>query len=152
MITTRRTAESVARRFDRSRFLKRSAASISGFVAAGTVAGIFPPKALANHCAKTVYGNCSCVPVGGRYCNNCQDAGCPSDCGAYFGACPAGPNYQCWCTPICCYNCGTGNSYCGHWKCCDCDCPSSLCSCRAWTFSCTSCCGPGGAPLGPPCC
>ncbi len=89
MITTRRTAESVARRFDRSRFLKRSAASISGFVAAGTVAGIFPPKALANHCAKTVYGNCSCVPVGGRYCNNCQDAGCPSDCGAYFGACPA---------------------------------------------------------------
>lgn len=146
-----RAAEEIARRIDRRTLLTRAAAGAFGFTAAAAVSGLRAPAAWANHCAVTS-SSCQCSPLNGRYCANCQQAGCPNGCSAHTGDCPAGPNYQCWCTLSCCYNCGNPSaSYCGHYKCCDCNCfGGNECTCRAFTYDCRSTAAVG--TLAPPCC
>jgi hypothetical protein len=149
MNTIGRAAEDIARRIDRRDFLSRSAAAAFSFTAAAAVVGIKAQRAWATHCDFTS-GLCSCGPLNNQYCVGCSGASCPQDCHAHMGHCPAGPNYQCWCTKICCYNCSNPNaSYCGHYNCCDCDCPLGVgCTCRAFTYDCRTAAG----SLAPPCC
>lgn len=150
MTTLDRLPEHFARTVDRRRFLQRTAMTIFGFVAASAATGFRPPPALAAECAYTD-SHCQCIPLNGNYCSNCNGANCPGPCDPYFGACPAGPNFQCWCTLSCCYNCSNPNaSYCGHYKCCDCSCPTQYCTCRAFTYDCRT--ARVNGVLSPPCC
>src|SRR5919108_534296 len=97
--------------------------AVFSFTVGGAVAGIRAPAAWATHCDFTDDA-CQCGPLNGQYCVGCRDAACPSNCTAHMGHCPAGPDYQCWCTKMCCFNCSNPSaSFCGHYKCCDCDCP-----------------------------
>lgn len=149
MTTIARATEEVARRIDRRKFLRRTAAAVFSFTVGGAVAGIRAPAAWATHCDFTDDA-CQCGPLNGQYCVGCRDAACPSNCTAHMGHCPAGPDYQCWCTKMCCFNCSNPSaSFCGHYKCCDCDCPLGVgCTCRAFTYSCRS----TANTLAPPCC
>ncbi len=137
MTTVERTGEVLARRLDRSAFVRKSAATIFGFTAAAAVQGLFPSRALAASCTyhSTV---CACQPPNGTFCTSrgynclndgeCQDPRCTFDTQFY-------PN-ACWCTQTCCYECGHLGAYCGYYNCCDCYCGGTACGCRASIYTC----------------
>lgn len=131
MTAFEKAGETVARRIDRRRMLKRSAASIFGVVAAWAVEGIRPPSALARTCT-SVSSSCACQPIG-EFCNTIRPEWCKK------GACAGGCRFYdeiyeptgCWCTRDCCYRNANGARVCGYYKCCDCKCPrSNNCSCK----------------------
>jgi hypothetical protein len=128
--------EPFARRLSRRRFLHKAAGTTFGAVAAFAVEGIFAPRAYAITCPNPSYPDCGCQPIG-PYCNTinssyCSGAACAGPCVPYTGIYGGSAN-GCWCTKDCCYNNGT---YSGYYKCCDCSCHGTLCSCRKFHYTC----------------
>ncbi len=129
-----RVGEGLVRRMDRRRLLRRAGASVFGLVAAWTVEGVAMPSALASHCSRVDYGQCTCHPPSGRYCRSlhwsyCEGSRCRGGCTydyTYYST-------ACWCTAICRYGGGT----CGYYRCCDCRCGGTRCGCSG--FNRTSC-------------
>jgi hypothetical protein len=123
--------EGVARQIARRQFLRRSAATIFGVVAAWAVEGIRPRSTLAAECYRTTSSYvCSPPPYWNpTYCNNvnpswCVGADCVApDCRPNFDA---GWPTACWCTLESC-----DGSYLGYFVCCDCYCASDtvICGC-----------------------
>lgn len=118
MMTIERAGEQLARRLDRRRFLRRSAATVFSAAAALAVRGLQVPGVSAYHVCYTYENSCSCHPLNGWYCNQwngsyCNGPLCSGGCGynnTIYGQ-------ACWCTQTCDYG-GSG----GYYECCDCDC------------------------------
>jgi hypothetical protein len=134
MMTVERVGEALTRRIDRRQFLRRSAGAIFGLVAAWAVEGVRTPSALAWHCIHVWSWTCSCSPIGGRYCAQCDPAyssNCDlTVCDWYYGV---HPDTSCWCTATCCY----GRDQ-GYFECCDCDCSKSggtTCTCSRFVWT-----------------
>ena len=126
-----KAGEVVARRMDRRRLLKRTAAGVFGVTAAWAVEGVRAPSALARTCV-SVSSACHCAPIG-PWCNTVEQEWC--DNGKCAGGCmfyhEIYPPTGCWCTTDCCYRKSDGSRYCGYYKCCDCRCPRrTYCSCK----------------------
>lgn len=118
MMTIERIGEGLARRIDRRRFLRRSAAAIFGAAAVWAAQGIRVPgaSAQAGVCYVDRYDICSCRPLTGWYCNDwdfryCNGALCSGGCGYNNSVYPQ----ACWCSR----GCPPGQ---GYTECCDCDC------------------------------
>lgn len=152
-MTVERAAEKLARAMNRRQFLSRASAVTFGTITAWTIgASAWPTQGAAVTCA----GNtslCGCSPPNGTYCDShnssyCNGAACAGGCTFDTTVWSTG----CWCTKTCCYLCGSTDSYCGYYKCCDCKCPGSLkCGCRNFVYTCRN--GTrAGSPDGLICC
>jgi hypothetical protein len=119
-----RTGESLARRIDRRRFLRQSAAGAFGLAAAWAVEGIHGYSALAQTCAVTT-NECHCRYDIAPGCGTRQ--GCTLDTSFY--------STGCWCTLTCWY----GGNTCGHHVCCDHVCPGLAGQCIVDTFVSDAC-------------
>jgi hypothetical protein len=106
-----RSGESLARRIDRRRFLRQSAAGAFGLAAAWAVEGMHGRSAVAQVC-EVVTGpdECHCRYQFAPSCGDRQ--GCTLDTSFYTRT-------GCWCTITCWY----GGNRCGHHVCCDHVCP-----------------------------
>lgn len=137
MTSVERAGEALARRLDRSSFLRKSAMSIFGFTAAAAVQGVFAPRALANACQQTTT-SCTCQPLAGNWCDgvggNCVNGNCDTRyCQYDFGT---WASTACWCTQTCCYLCHTPSDYCDYYHCCDCSCNGTPCTCKGFVYTC----------------
>lgn len=132
MAVVGRIGEELARSINRRSALKRVAAAAFGAVAAWSVEGIRKNSALADHCAYVTAGDCSCNPPYGTYCTTidpsyCSGSSCSGGCvfdesWRYVGAC--------WCSATCEYTAEDGSPTYGYYRCCDCNCYGTQCSCR----------------------
>jgi hypothetical protein len=168
------TAEKLARTIDRRTALRRAAETafltIAAFSAGGmrSAASAVSCKCPCDHNCLVHVNRCNCSAPrdvglhgdGGRhYCTEyypggCNGWRCAGKCHWWYHdewSCTA-----CWCTTNHNYACGSpGNSYSGHYKCCDCRCgcthPGScdptpgtcpkcdhVCGCRVFVFTCPS--------------
>lgn len=91
MTTIERMGEGLARRIDRRRFLRRSAAAIFGAAAVWAAQGIRVPgaSAQAGVCYDYKRDQCYCNPLGGWYCNQ-RIAMAPSAVAAAATTIPSG--------------------------------------------------------------
>lgn len=127
-----RAGEGLARSINRRTLLKRASTALFGAVAAMSVEGWRRNSALAGHCAYVTTGDCSCNPPYGTFCSQmdssyCSGATCSGGCSfdeswRYVGGC--------WCSATCEYTAEDGSPFSGYYKCCDCNCFGSQCSCR----------------------
>jgi hypothetical protein len=127
-----RAGEGLARGINRRTAIKRAASAVFGAVAALSVEGWKRNSALAGHCAYVTTGDCSCNPPYGTFCSQidasyCSGATCAGGCSfdeswRYVGGC--------WCSATCEYTAEDGSPFSGYYKCCDCNCYGSQCSCR----------------------
>lgn len=132
MTVVERVGEGLARRTNRRRAVKRTAAAVFGAVAAWTAQGFRGSGALATHCGYVTEGDCTCNPPGGFYCNRLEPAFCTGS--ACTGGCSYDESYRyvggCWCSAICQYQSEYGTPLTGYYQCCDCDCYGTQCACR----------------------
>jgi hypothetical protein len=132
-----RTAEGVARGFDRRRFLGRVGGTVFAVASAFAVEGVLAPKALATGPCPNNQDICNCRPPG-TYClsGECVGTGCNSNVGCYVWT--GGYPDTCWCSKECCHNCGNlHTAYCGYYTCCDCICGGTrTCGCRVFNYTC----------------
>lgn len=131
-----RPGEILARAVDRRAFLRTFSVAAFGVAAAWAAGFPRPDAALANECQTTSSG-CNCTPLNSTYCFSlnagyCSGAICASPCSYYYGVYSS---TACWCTLTCCYNGGCTS---GYYKCCDCSCPGSTCTCREFVTTCTT--------------
>jgi hypothetical protein len=138
MTVVERVGEAVARATTRRRFLERSAVAMFGMAATASVAGLRPAGASANACEEN-WSGCSCSPYGTcPQSRDCSAGNCNTTYCTYYTS--PHSSTGCWCQMECCYRCGTCQSYCGYYKCCDCVCEAShtLCTCQGFIYTCTS--------------
>lgn len=150
MTVVERTGETIARSTTRRKFLQRASTTTFAFVAAWSVNVIRPDLAWANACQVTESG-CSCSPYGP--CPHSYDCYSSGNCNTTYCTYYKSPHSStgCWCQKTCCHNCGTRSSYCGYWKCCDCKCSGTLCTCQGFHYTCNGCQGTA-SPDCVPCC
>ena len=127
-----RMGETMARSINRRQALKRVSVAIFGTMSALAVRGPRGDSALAAYCTYITTGDCTCNPSEAGYCNRldesyCQGARCSGGCEvddttSYVGGC--------WCSATCTYPGEGGGQIKGYYKCCDCNCGGTLCSCR----------------------
>ncbi|MFM9105510.1 MAG: hypothetical protein ACKOWF_02290 [Chloroflexota bacterium] len=127
-----RMGEAMARSINRRQALKRASVVVFGVVSALAVRGPRGDSALAGYCTYITTGDCTCNPADGAYCNRfdesfCDGARCSGGCKvddvtSYVGGC--------WCSATCTYPGDNGGRINGYYKCCDCNCGGSRCSCR----------------------
>lgn len=158
MVTPERIGETLARRMHRRKLLNKAAAAMFGGVAAWSVSGLWPDRALAAAC--TEFSNvCTCNPPvtdDRHYCTDfdvsfCSGSSCAGGCTpAYDTDITNGWSLNsggCWCTLDCCNTGSLGNK--GHYKCCDCKCKvggiNQYCGCRSFQIT-----QVGGCPSVPP--
>lgn len=132
MAFTGRVGEQLARSINRRSALKRASAAVFGAVAAWSVEGFSRNRALADHCAYITRGDCSCNPPYGQFCATIDSSWCSgSTCS---GGCVFDESWRyvgaCWCSATCSYTADDGSPISGYYKCCDCNCYGTQCSCR----------------------
>ncbi|MBA3413876.1 MAG: hypothetical protein H0U10_01445 [Chloroflexia bacterium] len=127
-----RVGEELARTINRRTVVKRAAAAVFGAVAAWSVEGFSRNKALASHCAYVTTGDCSCNPPYGEFCARIDGSYCTGS--ACTGGCTYDESWRyvggCWCSATCAYTAEDGSPINGYYKCCDCNCFGTQCSCR----------------------
>ena len=127
-----RAGEGLARRMNRRKVVRRTAAAIFGSVAAWSVKGMRGSAQLADYCTYVEQGECACDPPYDQYCTDLDPSYCDGpNCGS---GCTVDETYWtvggCWCSATCQYSDDNGNPLIGYYKCCDCDCYGTSCSCR----------------------
>lgn len=150
MDVVKRSGEIVARQVSRRTFLNKTAGGLFGAVSALTLDITNTSVSHANDTCSVYESGHTCSPISNKFCSSayCQGAGCNGAYCSYFKI--VHTSYGCWCTATAQYNCGTGNSYAGYYKCCDCSCPGGACTCQNFNYTCFGCVGaavvPGVAP------
>jgi len=150
MTVVARAGETIARTTTRRKFLQRASTMTFAAVAAWSVNVIRPDLAWACPCTNCERGT-SCSPYG--TCPYSHDCLSTASCNTTYCTYHHTPhsNTGCWCQATKCYNCGTQASYCGYWRCCDCNCENGkLCTCQGFHYTCQGC--QTASPDCVPCC
>lgn len=135
-----RLGEGLTRKVSRRSTLEKMAKATFAAAAGIAAGGLFGAKRAYAYTCSTWSSSCECFPPNNRYCNisQCNAENCTGGCQFEYAGYPG---TACWCTATCCnFNCSEK----GYYKCCDCNCSGTVCSCAHRVSTC--------GPCGPSCC